>query len=96
MQRAVMVDNYMVFLQLVQNERNAAVVRVVSLDGGAEELYTIDGLKSFVEKAKDLRIGWAQFPDFEVIYIYDRDDNYFGYGLNITDDTLSEWGYAPF
>jgi hypothetical protein len=43
------------------------------------------------------RVGWARFPDdAEVIYVYDRDDDNFGYALNLTAPDCSEWGYAPF
>ena len=56
----------------------------------------IDHFNEFVVRAKDLRIGWAEFPDFEVIYIYDKGDDNYGYALNLSDITCSEWGYAPF
>jgi hypothetical protein len=56
----------------------------------------IDHFKRFLANAKDLRIGWASFPDFEVIYIYDKGDENFGYAVNLQDDLCSEWGYAPF
>jgi hypothetical protein len=56
----------------------------------------IDHFKEFLAKAKDLKIGWAEFPDFEVIYIYDKGDGNFGYAINLDDITCSEWGYAPF
>jgi hypothetical protein len=43
------------------------------------------------------RVGWASFPDdAEVIYVYDRDDDNFGYAFNLTAPNCSEWGYAPF
>ncbi|HEU0114800.1 MAG TPA: hypothetical protein VFQ80_08985 [Thermomicrobiales bacterium] len=43
------------------------------------------------------KIGWAVFPDdAEVLYFYDRDDDGFGYALNVTNPDCSEWGYAPF
>lgn len=43
------------------------------------------------------RLGWGRFPDgAEVLYLYDADDNGFGYAFNVTDPELSEWGYAPF
>jgi hypothetical protein len=43
------------------------------------------------------RIGWAVFPDdHEHLYVYDRDDSFFGYAFNLSDPALSEWGYAPF
>ena len=68
-----------------------------------EELVTMqavrlgmDHFKKFLVNAKDFRIGWSKFPDFEVIYIYDKADDYFGYALNLNDITCSEWGYAPF
>ena len=42
-------------------------------------------------------LGWGRFPDgAEVLYFYDRDDDNFGYVLNLADPGLSEWGYAPF
>jgi hypothetical protein len=56
----------------------------------------VDGLGKFIQQAACLRLGWAKLPDFEVIYIYDKADNNFGYAVNITDTSLSEWGYAPF
>jgi hypothetical protein len=43
------------------------------------------------------RIGWAQFADgTEVLDLYDRDDECFGYAINLDDPGCSEWGYAPF
>lgn len=56
----------------------------------------IDRFEEFLVKAKALCIGWAEFPDFEVIYIYDKGDSNFGYAINLSDITCSEWGYAPF
>jgi hypothetical protein len=56
----------------------------------------IDHFKEFLVNAKDLKLGWAELPDFEVIYIYDRADHNFGYAVNLQDLHLSEWGYAPF
>jgi len=53
-------------------------------------------LGSFLATAEDIRLGWAEFPDFEVIYVYDRADQNFGYAVNLDDPDLSEWGYAPF
>lgn len=43
------------------------------------------------------RTGWALMPGGEeILYFYDRDDDNFGYALNVTVPHLSEWGYAPF
>jgi hypothetical protein len=56
----------------------------------------VPGLGGFLSRAKDIRFGWGRLPDSEVIYIYDKGDDNFGYALNITDGQLSEWGYAPF
>ncbi len=50
----------------------------------------------FLAHAGALRVGWAELPDFEVIYLYDRADDGFGYAVNLADSWLSEWGYAPF
>lgn len=56
----------------------------------------VKGLGEFMGKAGDLRVGWGQFDDFEVIYLYDRRDHNFGYAVNLQIDYFSEWGYAPF
>ena len=32
----------------------------------------------------------------EVIYLYDRGDDNFGYAVNLQYEDFSEWGYAPF
>ncbi len=42
------------------------------------------------------RLGWGRFPDgAEVLYLYDREDDGFGYAVNLTMPDCSEWGYAP-
>jgi hypothetical protein len=56
----------------------------------------VKGLSAFVAGAKAFRLGWGQFPAFEVIYLYDKGDGNFGYGLNLHVAWFSEWGYAPF
>lgn len=59
---------------------------------------TVPGIAAFVKKAKQLRLGWGQFPDGgdEVLYLYDKGDGNFGYAVNLDDPGCSEWGYAPF
>ena len=43
------------------------------------------------------RTGWGRFPDgAEVLYFYDRDDDNFGYALNLSVHDFSEWGCSPF
>jgi hypothetical protein len=42
------------------------------------------------------KIGMAKLDDFDVMYFYDAHDGGFGYGFNLGDDWLSEWGFAPF
>ncbi len=56
----------------------------------------VTGLGRFIANAGALRVGWAELPDFEVVYLYDRADDAFGYAVNLADSGLSEWGYAPF
>lgn len=56
----------------------------------------VQGMNDFLVKAKDIRLGWGFFPDFEVVYIYDKGDGNFGYGVNLQVEWFSEWGYAPF
>ena len=66
-------------------------------DDGVVTRQTVAGLGAFVAKAKDLRTGWGEFPDgMEVIYLYDRGDDNFGYAVNLQSEDFSEWGYAPF
>ena len=66
-------------------------------DDGVVARRTVAGLGAFVARATDLRTGWGQFPDgMEVIYLYDRGDDNFGYAVNLQRAEFSEWGYAPF
>ena len=66
-------------------------------DDGPVTRQQVNGLGAFVAKARALRCGWGQFPDgMEVIYLYDRGDDNFGYAVNLHDEGCSEWGYAPF
>ncbi len=74
---------------------------VVFTDGGMtfdlRTGQTVPGITTFVRKAKDLRLGWGQFPDGdEVIYLYDKAGGNFGYAVNLDAPQCSEWGYAPF
>ena len=56
----------------------------------------VENLSKFLKKAKDLKLGWAKTEDFNIIYIYDKKDDNFGYAVNLEARDLSEWGYAPF
>jgi hypothetical protein len=57
----------------------------------------VDGLGRFVTAARDLTLGWGEFPDgAEVVYLYDKGDGGFGFALNLDWSDGSEWGYAPF
>jgi hypothetical protein len=60
--------------------------------GGAEVVRReVEGLGGFVAAARDLKLGWGVFPDgSEVIYVYDRADDGFGYALNLACDWCSE------
>jgi hypothetical protein len=71
---------------------------VVSVLKGDEEVTreVVDGLGRFIAGAGDLRIGWAQLPDFEAVYLYDKLDSGFGYAVNLDWPGGSEWGYSPF
>ena len=57
---------------------------------------TIPGMAKFFKAAKAFRLGWARTDDFNIIYLYDKADDDFGYGLNLEAEDCSEWGYAPF
>jgi hypothetical protein len=71
---------------------------IVLQDGKIISARKIDGFAKFTQNAKELKIGWGQFEHDgdEVIYIYDKADDGFGYALNLDDHQCSEWGYAPF
>lgn len=68
----------------------------VSLPDGSTAHRHVEGLEAFVTAAREFRLGWAELPDFEVVYLYDAADEAFGYAVNLVDAGLSEWGYAPF
>ncbi len=54
-------------------------------------------MESFLMVARDVRLGWVEMEDdAEILYVYDKGDNNFGYGFNMTDPDQSGWGYAPF
>ena len=92
--RAGEVSDYVVVLFV---ERDADLVTVVvQKDGQYITSQKVVRLKSFLQQAKELRLGWGKLPDDEVIYIYDKADDNFGYAVNLYDPNCSEWGYAPF
>ncbi len=69
---------------------------VVERDGEEVAREEVVNLGQFVAKAGDLRLGWGDTGDFEIVFIYDRADGGFGYAVNLADPGLSEWGYGPF
>jgi hypothetical protein len=70
---------------------------IVSRDGEEIDRRTVDGIGSYAAAARDLRLGWGQFPDdAQVIFAYDKADECFGYAINLDWPDGSEWGYAPF
>lgn len=56
----------------------------------------VSGLGTFISKTKDFKLGWTRLPDCEVIYLYDKADGNYGYGVNLQHPSCSEWGSAPF
>ena len=76
-------------------------VTVAYRDGDAEragQLVTtqhVPNLARFVERARELRVALAQFPDFEVVYLFDLAQDGYGYAVNIQVPLFSEWGTAP-
>ena len=53
------------------------------------------GLARYVARARELRVALAQFPDFEVVYLFDLDQDGYGYAVNLQVPPFSEWGTAP-
>ena len=88
------INNHDVMLFVDPNEDLVTVL--VQKDGQNITRQHVRKLKSFLQRAKMLRFGWAKLPDDEVIYIYDKADDNFGYAVNLCDPNCSEWGYAPF
>ena len=69
---------------------------VIERDGEEVARRQVEGMGRFATTARDLRLGWGQFTDdAEVIFLYDRGDDCFGYALNLDWPDGSEWGYAP-
>jgi hypothetical protein len=70
-------------------------------DGNSEragEIVTtqrVTNLVRFVEHARELRVALAQFPDFEVVYLFDLAQDGYGYADNVQEPIFSEWGTAP-
>jgi hypothetical protein len=74
---------------------SADQVMVISETGVVTDQF-VPGLSRFVHEGQDLKLGFAAFADFAVIYLYDKADENFGYAVNLQDPNLSEWGNAPF
>lgn len=75
---------------------NDLAIIVEDVEDGRHVRREIEGLGEFVQEAEAFRLGWGEFPDFEVVYLYDRADDGFGYAVNLDSPRLSEWGFAPF
>jgi hypothetical protein len=59
----------------------------------ASEIVTtqrVTSLARFVERARELRVALAQFPDFEVVYLFDLAQDGYGYAVNLQVPTCSE------
>ncbi len=95
---------------LREEQRGAGVAQVVEADhrnpGSRDQLAEPDretvGMQrpaGFVgeHEPRDFRLGWGRFPDdAEVIFLYDKGDDGFGYAINLDRPDGPEWGYAPF
>ena len=63
--------------------------------GEVVTIQRVTNLARFVERARELRVALAQFPDFEVVYLFDLGQDGYGYAVNLQVPPFSEWGYAP-
>ena len=52
---------------------------LVGCDGERLATRTDEGLGRFLAGTKDLRLGWAELPDFEVVYLSSAGDGGFEY-----------------
>jgi hypothetical protein len=55
----------------------------------------VSHLAGFVTHARELRVALAQFPNFEVVYLFDLARDGYGYAVNLQVPPFSEWGTAP-
>ena len=69
---------------------------VVSTGKSIVSRRTVERLGNFILLAVDFKLGWARTEDFNIIYLYDKGDDNFGYAVNLEAPDCSEWGYAPF
>jgi hypothetical protein len=92
MQRAWAIKDY-----IVNIDGNSITVRTAA-DYREVARATVPAFGKYADQAKNLRCGWASLGDgdMEVIYLYDRGDENFGYAVNLNEPAFSEWGYAPF
>lgn len=75
---------------------DAELIRISSQQNGTEPDRHVEGLRKFIDTVKDLRMGWGSTDDFDIIFVYDKGDDGWGYAVNIQCPEFSEWGYAPF
>lgn len=64
-------------------------------DGRVVTTQDVSRLGRFVGRARALRVALAQFPDFEVVYLFDLAQDGYGYAVNLQVPPFSEWGTAP-
>lgn len=87
-------DKGMVFVGEV-NEYNIFVMDDTVWIAKGNKLVTqenVDGLTDFMDKANEIVVRWGLLPNsFEIIQLFNPEDN-FGYGINLSDSHLSEWG----
>ena len=58
---------------------------------------TADGLGKWLDSHEGrVSLGWARTEDFNILYLYDKADDNFGFAVNVEAPDCSEWGYAPF
>lgn len=66
---------------------------------GQARIFEIDGWDDWLHMPPErvIAVGWGVLPDdHEVIFLYDKSDDNFGYGANVSAPLMSEWCYAPF
>lgn len=76
------------------------MLHVINGDGtGSPSVFHIDGWDDWLRTPPErvIAVGWGVLPDGnEIIYLYDKSDDNFGYGANLGHPDGSEWGYSPF
>jgi hypothetical protein len=94
--QAIIAERFAVSVSYDIVGNDTARVTVIDLSEGDEYVQEVPNLKPFLVKAdRSLRIAWGETDDFDIIFLYNPDDDNFCYAVNLQVPDFSEFGYAP-